>query len=687
MSAKQDKAGNKGIIVGDRHDEARARDKDKLIDELRGRVEFLEKELQARLEELHAMTAEHERRSQEFIRDKEALRESEERLRLAQRSAKVGVWDWNPRTGEDHFTPELSQIYGLAPGTIKTYQDWRRLVHPGDIVRVEAERDKAIANHEAFNLVMRIFHSSGEVRWINASGGAIYDEDGSVSRVLGVVRDITERRQAEETLRMSEASLAMAQEIAHLANWEVDVKTNRVRGSKELYRMFNMKPDAPLDAYVGKYHPEDRARVVEAIEASIYGGKPYNIDYCIVPQPGVIRHIHGEGGVTYDDNGHPVTFFGTVQDVTERKQAEEKLHDNYRFTSVLIGNLPGMVFRCRSDEDWTMEFVSRGCQKLTGYRVEDLFNNSKISYAQLIHPGDRGRVRNEMQEAFRDKKPFISSYRIISASGEEKWVWTQGRNLFSKGREIIEGYAFDITDTKRAGEALKEAKQQSELYLDLMGHDIRNMNMIGMGFLELALESPDIKKEDKELLLKSLGSLENSTHLIDNVRKLQKARSGEMKHHMVDACHTFMRVLARFSNMPGVNASFNLDIPSSCPVNADDLLYEVFENLVGNAIKHGGPEPVIDIRYDMVEMDDGRYYRFIVEDNGPGIPDATKERIFNRLQRGNTTAKGIGLGLYLVKSLVESYQGKVWAEDRVKGDHTKGARFVVMLPAVESENR
>ena len=76
------------------------------------------------------------------------------------------------------------------------------------------------------------------------------------------------------------------------------------------------------------------------------------------------------------------------------------------------------------------------------------------------------------------------------------------------------------------------------------------------------------------------------------------------------------------------------------------------------------------------------YYMVSVEDNGPGIPDNLKEKIFNRLQRGETLARGMGLGLYLVKSLVDSYHGRVWVEDRVAGDHTKGSRFVVMLPAI-----
>ena len=230
---------------------------------------------------------------------------------------------------------------------------------------------------------------------------------------------------------------------------------------------------------------------------------------------------------------------------------------------------------------------------------------------------------------------------------------------------------------------MKEARAEAELYLDLMGHDIRNMNQIGIGFLEMALGSQDINQNDKNMLTMALGSLEKSTRLIENVRKLQKSRSGELKCYKIDACQTFTRVLAHFSSMPGVKASFKYEISPSCPVMANDLLYEVFENLVGNAIKHGGPEPAISARFDRVTVEGRPYNRFTVEDNGPGIPDAVKNRIFNRMQHGDTKAKGMGLGLYLVKSLVDSYGGRVWVEDRVAGDRSKGARFVVMLPAVD----
>ncbi len=118
---------------------------------------------------------------------------------------------------------------------------------------------------------------------------------------------------------------------------------------------------------------------------------------------------------------------------------------------------------------------------------------------------------------------------------------------------------------------------------------------------------------------------------------------------------------------------------------ANELLYDVFANLVGNAVKHSsGNGANIEISVGIARDGTNRYYQVEVEDNGPGIPDELKDKIFNRLQRGETKARGIGLGLYLVKSLVESYHGRVWVEDRVSGDYSKGSRFVVMLPAIDN---
>ena len=352
-------------------------------------------------------------------------------------------------------------------------------------------------------------------------------------------------------------------------------------------------------------------------------------------------------------------MWGIVRDITERKRAEIVLRDALleasRFRQA-TENVSSYIYM--KDLQSHYIYANKPTLELFGCSADELVGSDD---ARFFPPETVKRLREVDLRVFAGEQTYEEIDVAGTGSGRRVYLETKTPIYDDlEGKTIcgLLGISTDITQRKRAEEALKELKLQAKLYLDLMGHDIRNMNQIGMGFLELALGSPDIGKDDKELLLKSLGSMENTTRLIDNVRKLQKARSGELKYQIVDACQTFMRVLAHYSNMPGVNASFNLDLPPSCPVRANDLLYEVFENLVGNAIKHGGPEPVIDIRYDMVDLDGISYIRFTVEDNGPGIPDDLKDRIFNRMQRGDTKAKGIGLGLYLVKSLVESYRWK-----------------------------
>ena len=117
-------------------------------------------------------------------------------------------------------------------------------------------------------------------------------------------------------------------------------------------------------------------------------------------------------------------------------------------------------------------------------------------------------------------------------------------------------------------------------------------------------------------------------------------------------------------------------------VEANELLYDVFSNLVSNAIKYSGSHARVTINLELVQECCGNYYRVSVEDNGPGVPDSFKLKVFNRLLQGDAGAKGMGLGLYIVKTLVDSFQGRVWVEDRVPGDHRKGAKFVVLLPAL-----
>jgi len=141
----------------------------------------------------------------------------------------------------------------------------------------------------------------------------------------------------------------------------------------------------------------------------------------------------------------------------ERRRADEELQESERTLSTLISNLPGMAYRCRNDADWTMEFVSEGSVDLTGYRPEELMGSERVAYAQLIHAADRQAVRDDIEAALEEVRPFEITYRILTPEGE-RWVWEHGQGVYSPhGRlEALEGFITDITERVTARRHLEE---------------------------------------------------------------------------------------------------------------------------------------------------------------------------------------------------------------------------------------
>ena len=144
--------------------------------------------------------------------------------------------------------------------------------------------------------------------------------------------------------------------------------------------------------------------------------------------------------------------------VAERDRAEEARRESQRALSTLISNLPGMTYRCCNDRDWMVEFVSEGCFELTGYRPSELTGSRSVCHGQLAHPSDREAMQSEVQAALREDRPFQITYRIITATGEEKWVWEQGRGVLSPEGDVtaLEGYIIDATERVLARQMLEQ---------------------------------------------------------------------------------------------------------------------------------------------------------------------------------------------------------------------------------------
>ena len=205
------------------------------------------------------------------------------------------------------------------------------------------------------------------------------------------------------------------------------------------------------------YSPDSRQKAGRLFRQWRETGVLQNEELTIVTRTGDLRQVLLSVEAVRDEQGRILYSISHQRDITEHKEAEEALRENQRQLVTLLSNLPGMAYRCLNDPDWTMEFVSAGAVALTGYRPEELVDNTRLAYADLIHPDDRQQVWETVQQVVSKTRPFQIVYRIFTATGELKWVWEQGRGIIDKKGELLalEGFITDITSLKQTEYELK----------------------------------------------------------------------------------------------------------------------------------------------------------------------------------------------------------------------------------------
>jgi PAS domain S-box-containing protein len=273
-------------------------------------------------------------------RTTKALRESEERLRLAMSGGSIGVWDWDVITGRGTWSPELCQIYGMEAGAAQCYEDFSSRVHPDDLAAMESQRDAAIRNRTQFDLEFRIVRPSGEVRWISARGRGYYDETGNVVRMVGNNIDITERVLAKEALREREQRLRLALDASAGGSWTWDIGTNRVDWDDRFRKLYGFAPEGSptFDAWFSRVHEEDRSSILGLLDEVLKKGTRDDWDntFRIVRPDGTILWIESLGQVDRDAEGQVMRLTGLELDVTKRRLAEEALRESEEGETFLL---------------------------------------------------------------------------------------------------------------------------------------------------------------------------------------------------------------------------------------------------------------------------------------------------------------------------------------------------------------
>ncbi|MDF1560215.1 MAG: PAS domain S-box protein [Bacteroidales bacterium] len=376
---------------------------------------------------------------------------------------------------------------------------------------------------------------------------------------------------------------------------------------------------------------------------------------------------------TVDVDG--VRFYQNIgRDISERKMTEEEMRENNRKLSTIINNLRGVVFRCNNDYDWNMQYISDGIYELTGYLPNEFIDSKIRTYGSIIHPEDRETVWNVVHEALETGYLYTIEYRVVTSSGNIKWVWERGRGYYESDKLVaLEGFISDITERKHIEEELIRAKEKAEqsdrlktAFLHNISHEIRTpMNAI-VGFTTL-LEDPETDEESRKQYIDIISQSSNQLlSIITDIVDISNIETGLVKVSRKSVnLNTLIRHLYDTyrlrTEQQGLILNFTTHlVDGEAVVRTDETkVIQIFSNLLNNALRftrEGRIELGYVLRGEMVE--------FFVSDTGIGIASEHHEKVFERFfQVEGPSSKqysGTGLGLSISKAYVRLLGGKIW---------------------------
>ena len=575
---------------------------------------------------------------------------------------------------ERYFGRSREQLIGLP----------QRELHPPETVHVEGvtEDFKRVAASPGMLDNIKVLAAGGEVRCVEISASTF--EIGESRLILGIFRDVTERKQADEALRESERFLRSSQHIARLGSWRLDLATNQVVWTEELYKMYGFDPTLPPPPYTEHmklFTPESWARLSTALAHTAETGIPYELELETVGKDGIAGWMWVRGEAVKDTEGRITSLWGAAQDITDRKQANEKLRETAerlrlanKVTNDVIWDWDVIQDTQRWNEVGTAVF---GWTEIVEHPVNAHW------WVERVHPDDRERVHNSFFAVVNNPELDVwhDEYRFRKADGTDAFVLDRGyvlRDDHGKAIRMI-GAMQDITDRKRTQEALLLAKEAAEAanhaksaFLANMSHEIRTpLNGI-LGMLQL-LETSVQDKEELQFCALAIQSANRLTTLLSDILDLSRVEASMMlirsePFNLHSALTQTIDLFEPVAVQTGVTLTRHLDPGLPIWVVGDSIrLQQVLTNLIGNSFKFTKRGHVHVEAYALPSRsNDTLRIFFAVEDTGCGIANADIGNLFQpftQVTQGYTrNHQGAGLGLTISKQLVGLMGGNMAVE-------------------------
>jgi PAS domain S-box-containing protein len=654
--------------------------------------------------EARLRAAEAEERKNRLKETLAALKESERRLHLAHAAARLGSWDWIFGDTQARGSETFFLLHGLEPdpGGRLDLELYLSKIHPEDQQRVRDLTLTAISGTpygEVEDNDFRYMMPDGSIRWMAAYNWPII-EDGILTGITGVTMDITDRKQAEETLRESEerfrSLLENSVDIAYRYNLHagcydyMSPVSERVLGFTP--HEINEMGDTQM---LARIHPDDQAPYLVELKRVNETGKG-KLEYRFKEKGGSYRWLADYVTVIYSEDGQPLYRGGIIRDVTERKQAEEALTESRERFRNLADAMPQLVWS--SGADGVIDYYNH---RLSEY--DELNQGADVDYPWVapLHPDDLTISRDAWWHAVQTGETFQVEHRMRIADGSYRWHLSRGLPLRGENGAVIRWYgtSTDIQDLKEAEQSiatyvkkLEDSNKELQEFAFIASHDLQEPLRKIESFSRMLLSRSDENLDDQQR--DYLGRIRNAVDrmrlMIDDLLSLSRVSTRGKSFELVDLNQVAAEVLSDLEERIKATRA-KVEIQALPSIEADPTqIHQLFQNLMGNALKFYRPEDPPHVKvwshYSSVSTstaaDGTQVLELFVEDNGIGFDDSRIDQIFQPFQRlvGRSQFEGSGIGLAICRKIAERHGGEITASSTPG----VGSTFKVVLPVIHS---
>lgn len=612
--------------------------------------------------------------------------DNKQRWNLAMNMTNMGFYDWYPLEDRIIWDKTLHRITGLSTRSKKKRQEYFiSVVHPEDVELVVKDMGKVLdptSTNDSFENNLRVI-LKGQIRYMRTSGFREIDKSGRVWRVFGIVMDTTSMIESEIRIRENEERLRTAAEATGFGTFDWLVQENNLYWDKKMHEIFGLNEKSKVDRneyFFNHIHPEDQQRVGETFASRLGTNSTDHtaFDEFKISIKGKVKNITSHGNIIRDSNGNAIRITGTLLDITHLKKTEKDLRESQEyFRSVFEGN-SDHIFTINHKRE--IVFINHAAPGLTRDQVIG------TPILNLVVPQDRKMVGKVLDKVF--NKRVTEQYETSYESPESTLHYSTKVSPLIENNRVF-GATFVSRDVTKLMESdgqlrkqaieLQRTNQNLEQFAYVSSHDIKapvtNLESL-LGIME---EQNVVKTEGKPIfdrLKITVGQMNRTIRTLNEVFSVQSNLNLPKKKVYLD------KILAEVSDsinnqILDSGAKITSDFSHAPYVKFPEIhLKSILQNLITNSIKYrqDGITPKIRIRSRQIKST--KKIQLTVADNGRGMDlDMYSKKVFGLFQRFHLDTEGKGMGLYIIKLIIESYGGQI----SLKSEPNKGSKFTLVF--------